>query len=711
MKKQLFKSLLLCLFGSLFLAPSVGAEEVEKLPAFPGAEGFGRYVTGGRGGAVLHVKNLDDSGTGSLRWALSQKGTRTIVFDVSGTIHLKSPLAVTAGNVTIAGQTAPGDGICVADYPFTVKASNVIIRFMRFRLGDTYGDHEGDGLGGLDQSDIIIDHCSVSWSVDECLSFCGCRNSTVQWCISSQSMYASQHAKGNHGYGGNWGGSGISYHHNLMAHHSSRTPRLGPRYTTQLDERMDMRNNVIYNWAGNGCYGGEAMTVNIVNNYYKPGPATLKRSTNIQQRIAGVGIRTNEYVKNYTDYKPTLHIWGDFFVDGNVNTHYPSVTNNNWTYGMYNQIDASANDGLYNQTVKDTMKLAEPMDFVYVTTHDAATAYEKVLRYVGASLSRDRVDSLMVADARNGKASYTGSGNSSQPGIINTPWDLKPSNAPAGWSPWPVLNSTERPADTDFDGMPDEWEIANGLDPNRATDRNTKNAEGYTMLEVYMNSLVAHIMEGGLADGEPMGYSLMEEVEGVPTETLVLSASTAVCNKNDLTYKFDNGCTITNNKDKGYGTGSENGIKYSANTNYTIKLPAGKEVVAVKFSGYDNYDVDSYLASLGGMTFDATQYVFPAKNGDAYTVASHTVRLETPVSGTLEFTIGSKQTVLTIELTVRDITSGVEQQVAIPVREYVDVYALNGMLLRRDVHYKRALNGLPAGIYIVDGKKYRWMGN
>ena len=220
----------------------------EKLPAFPGAEGFGRYVTGGRGGAVYHVTNLDDSGTGSLRWALGQNGTKTIVFDVSGTIHLKSGLNIPS-NTTIAGQTAPGDGICIADYPCAIKGNNVIVRYMRFRLGNKNVQKDGadgwDGFGGFDQKDWMIDHCSVSWSIDECLSVLGNKNTTVQWCLVSQSLVNAGHTKGAHGYGGNWGGSGASFHHNLLAHHGSRTPRLGPRPTTQLDERMDYRNNVI----------------------------------------------------------------------------------------------------------------------------------------------------------------------------------------------------------------------------------------------------------------------------------------------------------------------------------------------------------------------------------------------------------------------------------------------------------------------------------
>ena len=277
------------------------AQTNEKTPAFPGAEGFGRYTTGGRGGKVYHVTNLNSAGNGSLRWALSQPGPRTIVFDVSGTIHLTEGLRIPE-NTTVAGQTAPGDGICVADYPVSLS-SNTIVRYMRFRLGNTYVTKKGadgwDGLGAMDSENIIVDHCSVSWSIDECCSLLGNHNTTLQWSIVAQSLVDAGHSKGSHGYGGNWGGSGASFHHNLVAHHGSRTPRLGPRPTTQLDERMDMRNNVIYNFGGNGCYGGEGMTVNIVNNYYKPGPGSPTGSKG--KRIAGVGVRTEEYCTTYPD--------------------------------------------------------------------------------------------------------------------------------------------------------------------------------------------------------------------------------------------------------------------------------------------------------------------------------------------------------------------------------------------------------------------------
>ena len=514
-------------FCGLLATSSVSAQELQ--PAFPGAEGFGRYVTGGRGGNVFHVTNLNDSGEGSLRWALSQAGIKTIVFDVSGTIELKSKLNIPS-NTTIAGQTAPGDGICVADYPCAINGNNVIVRYMRFRLGNDYVTTNGadgwDGFGALDKNNYIIDHCSVSWSIDECLSCIGGKNITVQWCISAQSLRHAGHTKGNHGYGGNWGGSGASFHHNLMIHHESRTPRLGPRYTTQLDERMDMRNNVIYNWTGNGVYGGEAMKINIVNNYYKPGPGSPSGVKGM--RIAAVNLRTTKYVTQYTAYKPTEHIWGKFFADGNVNTKYSQVTEDNWTYGMYNQISNSDNDNLYTAVAKDTMRLRSPMPFPHTTTHSADVAYEKVLAYAGASLHRDSHDALMVSDCRDGIATYTGDyyekkatspteGKKNAAGIINSPYDNKPAGADDNWSPWPTLTSNIPPVDTDGDGIPDSWEEEHGLDPNNAEDGKIVAEDGYTNLEHYLNSLVEDITEAQLADGTIEGYDATTAISDLVT--------------------------------------------------------------------------------------------------------------------------------------------------------------------------------------------------
>jgi len=514
LKKQI-SATLLAMTAVAFPLSTVSAQE--KTPAFPGAEGFGRYVTGGRGGAVYHVTNLNDSGSGSLRWALSQNGTKTIVFDVSGTIHLSSALTIPS-NTTIAGQSAPGDGICVADYPCSIKGNNVIVRFMRFRLGNknvTINGADGwDGFGGFDQKDWIIDHCSVSWSIDECLSVLGNKNTTVQWCLVSQSLVNSGHTKGAHGYGGNWGGSGASFHHNLIAHHTSRTPRLGPRPTTQLDERMDMRNNVIYNFGGNGCYGGEGMTVNIVNNYYKPGPGSPTGTKG--KRIAGIGIRTNEYVKTYPAYAPALHLWGKYYVTGNVNSKYSDVTADNWTIGILNQINANDCDGTFTQETKDSIKLSAPMPFILTTTHTAEQAYQKVLDYAGASLHRDTHDQQMVSDTRNGEASFTGTGLSK--GFINTQDDNKPADADDNWNAWPVLNSATAPADSDGDGMPDSWETDNGLNPNDASDGRTYADNGYTNLENYLNSLVDHITSEQYAGGEQQGDIIVKENGGASDE-------------------------------------------------------------------------------------------------------------------------------------------------------------------------------------------------
>lgn len=682
--------------------------KAENTPAFPGAEGFGRYTTGGRGGSVLHVTSLADDGTaGTLRWAINQSGKRTVVFDISGTIHLTAALPIKNANITLAGQTAPGDGICVADYPFTINASNVIIRYMRFRLGNIYvAYHEGDGLGGMDQENIMVDHCSVSWSIDECLSVYGMKNSTVQWCIASQSLRNAGHAKGAHGYGGNWGGSGASYHHNLICHHDSRTPRLGPRASTQTDERMDFRNNVIYNWGGNGCYGGEGMKVNMVNNYYKPGPGTKQRSSLIQYRIAAIGIRTTQYITDNPSFAPMWHVWGKYFVDGNYINGWPAVTADNWTNGIYAQINNSTVDNLFTQGTKDTLKVTTPTPFIYTTTHSPEAAYDKVLKYAGASLSRDWVDTLMVYDTRNGLASHTGTGSGDVYGIIDTQDDNKPTNAASDWNAWPTLVSKTTPTDTDQDGMPDAWETANGLNPNNAADRNTTNSAGYTMLEVYMNSLVSAITTdqtaGGTAAGNTLGSTIISTKVTLSQSTYSGAAGAA------SPWTFNDGYSITNANSKAYAAGSEYGIKFSTGVKFTVVLPTNIAVDTVKFVGYDNYSgTDSYISELNGTTLGATDYVFTQKNSaGTYTVCTHNIPFASPVTGSFTFTVAGNQTVLYLVLSTHTVTGLKETTyVQLDPNAPTDVYSIDGRIVRQKVIRSQATKQLKPGIYIVDHRK------
>ncbi|WP_207431592.1 FlgD immunoglobulin-like domain containing protein [Sabulibacter ruber] len=458
------KLLTLALFGCL--GSSLQAQQL----AFPGAEGFGRYATGGRGGAVLEVTNLNDSGPGSLRAAINASGARTVVFRVSGTIALASNLTIRYPNITIAGQTAPGDGIAIKNYPVSVDADNVIVRYLRFRMGDET-QQEADAFGGRFHKNIIVDHCSMSWSTDECVSFYANENFTLQWCLISESLRNSAHAKGAHGYGGIWGGKNASFHHNLMAHHDSRNPRLGEEAgkAFALTDLVDVRNNVYYNWANNSMYGGEAMNVNVVNNYYKPGPATAKK-----ERIFSIDKNKNEGTEVYD-------IWGKFYIDGNFVEGSTRATNDNWTYGVFNQFHSSY--GTVSDADKAAMRRSEPHPIQNnVTTHSAEEAYELVLNKAGASLKRDAVDTRIINTVRT-KTFTTAGSNGSTNGIIDSQNDV---------GGWPTLASLPAPEDTDKDGMPNVWETAKGLNLNNAEDRNgDRNNDGYTNLEEYLNSLVS----------------------------------------------------------------------------------------------------------------------------------------------------------------------------------------------------------------------------
>ena len=523
------------LFTILTAALAVTASAQEQIPAFPGAEGHARYITGGRGGEVRHVTNLNDSGEGSLREALKGDKPKTIVFDVSGYIDLKSQLDITS-NTTIAGQTAPEPGVTLRYYTvYFGKCDNVIVRYIRFRRSQVKDVNDGaDATWGRKRNQIMLDHCSFSWSIDEVASFYDNNNFTMQWCYIAESLTNPGHSKGAHGYGGIWGGKLASFHHNLIAHVTNRAPRFnGARY--QWDgykdnmyfdqyqwenyvqaENVDFRNCVMYNCqSGSACYGGPGGgQINIVNNYYKAGPSNEKAKTVTKVTVGSkdnstpevlYGMTSRYYINgNYVsaagdkaadyDWKGVDYDGGTVLIDGERYSKDPNHMNgSNVAYAEKDGVDY----------VK--IKLDEPCPAGDVTTHDAETAFSKVLAFGGASLYRDLVDSRYVTEVGTGIATYTGpvTKKLGQLDFINDPEGEQDETLPS----YPELESKNRLLgyDTDGDGMPDEWEGANGLDPHDGSDANTYTVDSkgwYTNLEVYLNSLVEDIMIGGNSDAD-----------------------------------------------------------------------------------------------------------------------------------------------------------------------------------------------------------------
>ena len=474
---KLMKDMLgsITIMGSLFFClgctPVSVIQETNPVPlSFPGAEGFGKYTAGGRGGKVYLVNNLEDDGEGSLRQALNRSGSKIIVFNVSGTIHLKSPMNIKA-NTTIAGQTAPGDGICIADQPVKIDGDNVIIRYMRFRMGDRYqntgkihGAGSDDALSANRKKNIIIDHCSISWSTDEVLSVYAGDSTTIQWSIISEPLNYSYHfEKGgddfqHHGYGGIIGGRHISIHHNLYAHCQSRTPRFdGIRNLKNDVELADFTNNVIYNWGGNNVYGGEGGNYNIVNNYYKSGPNTKK---SVMYRVANPFKRENEIP------------FGKYFIDGNFVHGSPGVTNDNWK-GVVMDKGTDVDVAL--------SKMENPHPVISVGLQKSMDAYNAVMNDAGASFRRDTLDQRIINDVKNA----TGRIIDVQGGFPHGTSYEQTKHA------WPVLRSSSPLADADQDGMPDEWEKRNDLNPADASDASGYHLNKYyTNVEVYVNSLI-----------------------------------------------------------------------------------------------------------------------------------------------------------------------------------------------------------------------------
>lgn len=528
-------------------AALMSAAALAQPPAFPGAEGHGRYVTGGRGGKVVHVTNLNDSGTGSFREAV-KSSKRIIVFDVAGVIALKSDFKI-GDNITILGQTAPSPGITLRYY--TVQpGNNNIIRFLRIRRGEEKNINDGaDATWQRNKTGIIFDHCSFSWSIDEVASFYDNNNFTMQWCSVAESLTNPGHSKGAHGYGGIWGSKLASFHHNFIGHLMNRGPRFnGSRYgwtgytsnknystyqwkNTVQAENVDFRNCVMYNAQGT-CYGGPGGgQINIVNNYYKAGPSQSLTSKTLngikvsvstgkergsQERITLVTLSNKS---NSDEDHPELYdMTSRYFINGNTTeTTKDSVTKNqDWKGISYDKGIPSQNGEYYSPDAKNfygdnvahvtisgkscvKIKMDAPAPTGEVTTHSAAEAFSKVLTYSGASLYRDEIDARYMEEAKTGTAKYKGSITKS-PGIIDKVSDVN------GYTEANFGTAT-RPADfdTDKDGIPDAWEIANGLDPNDAADALTYSLDSkgyYTNLEVYANSLVEDIMKQGNADAE-----------------------------------------------------------------------------------------------------------------------------------------------------------------------------------------------------------------
>ena len=481
---------------------------------------------------VKHVTNLNDSGPGSLRTAVSGSAKKIVVFDVSGVIALKSDLKIGA-NTTIAGQTAPYPGITLRYRTVRPDADNVIVRFIRVRRGQEKDVNDGaDAIWTRENDGMIFDHCSFSWSIDEVASFYDNNNFTMQWCTAAESLNNAGHGKGAHGYGGIWGGKLASFHHNMIAHVTNRVPRFnGARYewdgyksNAMYDEykwanpvqaeNVDFRNCVMYNWGNsNGCYGGPGGgQINIVNNYYKGGPATPDSKA---QRVTEISVASSG---NSSGHPDIYGMTSRYYINGNTTeTNSGTITENRDWNGVNYDSGVFTIDGekwsldtlnLYGDEVEHKantdgemcvrIKMDQPAPEGQVTTHSAATAFDKVMSYCGASLYRDDVDSRYMEEARTGTATYKGS-VTNESGLIDIVADVN------GYTEDNFPSET-RPEgfDTDQDGMPDEWETANGLDPNNPDDANlyTLDTEKgwYTNVEVYINSLVEHIVKAQNAD-------------------------------------------------------------------------------------------------------------------------------------------------------------------------------------------------------------------
>jgi hypothetical protein len=454
------------------------------IAAFPGAEGGGKYSFGGRGGKVYVVTNLNDDGPGSFRWACEQGGARIIVFNVAGIIHLKTPVIVRAPYITIEGQTAPGDGVCIAGETVWINTHDVVIRYMRFRRGETNVGRRDDAIGGNPVGNIMIDHVSASWGLDENMSMYrhmyndstgkiedkfGTANITIQNSIFSESLDT-----WNHAFGSTLGGENCSFMRNLWADNTGRNPSVG------WNGIFNFVNNVVFNWVHRSIDGGDyRASFNIINNYFKPGPATSKNS-NVGHRIL-----KPEAGRSKLKYL----VFGRCYVNGNIMEGYPEITKDNWAGGV--QVEELPNTDKYT----DYMKVNKPMPMPQITIMSATDAHQYVLNNAGATLPRrDAVDQRITEQVRTGKISTIANVklpekqfehrrlpiDSYKIGIITDPSQV---------GGYPEYKGTPY-KDSDSDGIPDDWETKHGLNPKNARDASLITKSGYSNIEEYLSSVV-----------------------------------------------------------------------------------------------------------------------------------------------------------------------------------------------------------------------------
>lgn len=498
------------------LLSQIAAFAFAQVVAFPGAEGYGRFASGGRGDGeineVIEITNLEDDVNnppeGSFRWAFQQAveeredpiiGTYlfklpiTIVFRVGGVINLEGELRVNRSNVTIAGQTAPGDGICIRGATVNFSGSrNLIIQHMRFRPGDEQGVVTS-AFRIENGQNFIIDHCSMSWAIEETTHFSSNRNTTVQWCIISESLFHSFHPKGNRGFATQWGGEYASYHHNLLAHHASRMPRINGSNPNDIESLVDYRNNVNYNWLSTGAfYGGEwedtngqgFCHTNVVNNYFKPGPATSSNVIFARPSLNRDGVPLDGYA--------------GWYFSGNIMEGYPEMTADNWL-----GVDGAGVGGIDNiRSEEEFVQSDGELEQYGSYTQSATAAYQSVLNYAGAiSPARDAIDTRVVAEVAGDlpivRYNFINDDEDTTPilgtssGIIDTQINLVPDSLQNEMTAWDVYEtSTDAPVDTDHDGMPDDWENMNGLNPTDYNDFRIITENGYSNLENYLHGLL-----------------------------------------------------------------------------------------------------------------------------------------------------------------------------------------------------------------------------